>query len=140
MVGRTSTKIVCLDVVRKLPCETLKCTSVSVLSTFADMIMIGDFGVDIDDEKALCLAVPFLRIGVEHRMSVIANTGDSTMRVGLAKGTLQGNECVEFDRRYLASEDEVDPCEGHLLIDLYCTWQRLEGRAPGVHRAEQRFV
>ena len=102
---------------------------------FADMIMIGDFGVDVDDEKALCLAVGLVRIGVVHRMSVVANTGASTMRARQAKGTLQalgageiqvaagvsgrslgGNGDFEFDCRYLASEDELDPCGRHELI------------------------
>ena len=100
-----------------------------------DMIIVGDFGVDVDDEKALCLAVALLRIGVVRRLSVVANTGDSTMRARLAKGTLQalgaGDVPVatggsgpslgchgefEFDCRYLASQDELDPRGGHELI------------------------
>ena len=33
--------------------------------------MVGDFGVDIDAEKASCSAVALRRIGVVHRMSAV---------------------------------------------------------------------
>jgi len=100
------------------------------------MIMVGDFGVDVDDEKALCIAVALLRVGVLHSLAVVANTGDSKMRARLAKGTLQqlsAGDCpvaagttgaslgddreYEFGHcKYLASEDELDPRGGHELI------------------------
>jgi len=53
------------------------------------MVLVGDFGVDADGEKALCVAVAVQLICVVRRLSVITNTGDSTMCARLVKGTLQ---------------------------------------------------
>ena len=54
-----------------------------------DLIMIGDFGKDLDDEKALCVAVAMRRIGLVGNLNVISNLGDSIPRGRLAKGTLR---------------------------------------------------
>ena len=53
-----------------------------------DLVMIGDFGRDQDDEKALAMAVAMRRLGLIGNLFVIANMGDSLMRARLAKGTV----------------------------------------------------
>ena len=53
-----------------------------------DLIMIGDFGLDLDDEKALCCAVAMQRIGLVGKLTVVANTGNATLRARLAMGML----------------------------------------------------
>jgi len=94
-----------------------------------DLIMIGDFGKDLDDEKALCVAVALRRLGLVGHLNVIANLGHSTLRGRLAKGTLRAlgaGDCPvvagshggqpseelyshEFQHaEYLASADDLD--------------------------------
>jgi len=102
-----------------------------------DMLMIGDFGKDQDDEKALIMATVMRRTGLIGEMTVVANLGDNYMRARLAKGTLnalgahdvrvakgsdggQANEEIhdyEFAHvPYLAPESELDERGGHELI------------------------
>ena len=101
-----------------------------------DMVMIGDFGRDQDDEKALAMAVAMRRLGLIGNLWVIANMGDSVMRARLAKGTVsalgandvrvakgsrggesakQSKFAYEFDCPYLAEESELDELAGHEL-------------------------
>ncbi|KAL1526818.1 hypothetical protein AB1Y20_015510 [Prymnesium parvum] len=98
-----------------------------------EMIMIGDFGKDLDDEKALAMAIALRRTGLLHSISVIANLGNTSIRARLAKGTanalgahdvrvavgthakaekLAMNE-YEIECAYLAPESELDPLGGH---------------------------
>ena len=44
-----------------------------------ELIMIGDFGKDLDDENALCVAVALRRLGLVGHLNVIANLGYSTL-------------------------------------------------------------
>merc|ERR1719284_1209611 len=91
--------------------------------------MIGDFGKDLDDEKALCVAVAMRRLGLVGGVNVISNLGCPIPRALLAKGTLQAlgaGDCAvvagsdggqpkeelynhEFQHAgYLASADDLD--------------------------------
>ena len=100
-----------------------------------DMIMIGDFGRDQDDEKALIMAVVMRRIGLIGDLTVVTNLGDSLMRARLAKGTLnalgahdvvvaRGTDAGRKDEAlhdfescpYLAAESEIDLRSGHEII------------------------
>ncbi|CAK0897092.1 unnamed protein product [Prorocentrum cordatum] len=54
-----------------------------------DVIIIGDYGKDLDDEKALCVASVLRGIKLIGSLTVVANLGDSVMRARLAKGSLQ---------------------------------------------------
>jgi len=101
-----------------------------------DMLMIGDFGKDQDDEKALVMAVAMRRVGLIERLTVVANLGDSVMRARLAKGTVNAlgahdvrvgvgsdggrpnEEIHEYEFMacpYLAPESELHPQGGHEL-------------------------
>eukprot|EP00662_Eupelagonemidae_sp_cell21_P008345 gene8345-7251_t len=40
------------------------------------MIMVGDFGKDQDDEKALGMAIALRRVGLIGELSVVANLGE----------------------------------------------------------------
>ena len=92
------------------------------------MLMIGDFGRDLDDEKALVMAVAMRRVGLIGALSIITNLGDTRMRARLAKGTANalgaydvrvasGSAAGRHDEEdasatfdacpYLASEDEL---------------------------------
>lgn len=53
------------------------------------MIMIGDFGKDLDDEHALVLAAGLHRTGTVNLVAVVANLKPPLERARLAKGTLQ---------------------------------------------------
>ena len=102
-----------------------------------DLLMIGDFGKDQDDEKSLAMAVSLHRLGLLKDMSIIANLGDSRMRARLAKGTLnvlgvggfpvavgtdvgRGNEQIqpyEFACcTYLAEDCELEEMDGTALF------------------------
>ena len=115
----------------------------------ADMLMIGDFGKDLDDEKALTIAVALKRIGIISDISVVANLGDARLRACLAKGMLQQlglpdvpvatgthggrpNEELyahEFDHcGYLADEKELEPDDGPKLLFRALKEARSQGR------------
>ena len=102
-----------------------------------DMVMVGDFGKDQDDEKALIMATVMRRIGLISEMTVVTNLGNNSLRARLAKGTLnalgahdvrvakgsdggQANTEIhdyEFAQcPYLAPESELDVRGGHELI------------------------
>ena len=49
--------------------------------------MIGDFGRDLNKEKALAQAIALRRLGLIGALSVVANSGDCVSRARLAKGT-----------------------------------------------------
>lgn len=104
-----------------------------------DMLMIGDFGKDQDDEKALIMAVVMRRTGLIGALTVITNLGDNYMRARLAKGTLNalgahdvrvakgsdGGQAdleihdYEFDKcPYLAPKSELDERGG---LELFFT-------------------
>ena len=53
-----------------------------------NVIMIGDFGKDLDDENALILAASLHRAGLIRLLAVVANLKPATERARLAKGTL----------------------------------------------------
>ena len=101
-----------------------------------DMLMIGDFGKDLDDEKAVVMAVAMRRVGLIEKLTVVANLGDSVMRARLAKGTVNAlgahdvrvgvgsdggrpnEEIHEYEFMacpYLAPESELHPQGGHEL-------------------------
>jgi len=96
-----------------------------------DVVVVGDFGEDPDDEKALCIATVMERIGLVGQLSVVANTGDAVLRARLAKGLLNQVRAEEVpvaagssshmftetpESDYIASDLEVDPRGGHELI------------------------
>jgi len=94
-----------------------------------DMIMIGDFGRDLDDEKALAMAIAMRRTGLIGELSVVANLGDSETRARLAKGTAiargsaSTREEVGEDHAphlegcaYVAPESELEAIGGHELV------------------------
>ena len=106
------------------------------LETPVDLLMIGDFGKDQDDEKALAMAVSMRRQGLISSFTVVANFGDAAMRARLAKGTLNalgahdvrvavgtdggrpGEEIHEYEFAacpYLAPESELHAGGGHEL-------------------------
>lgn len=68
-----------------------------------DMVIVGDFGKDQDDEKALLIAAALRRVGIVGRLSIVANLGDSAMRARLAKGTMQA--LGDADVRVAAGSD-----------------------------------
>ncbi|OGL99737.1 hypothetical protein A2501_00270 [Candidatus Uhrbacteria bacterium RIFOXYC12_FULL_57_11] len=53
------------------------------------MLMVGDFGKDLDDEFAMLLAVALARRGYVRLLGVIANLNPALERARLAKGTLE---------------------------------------------------
>ena len=65
------------------------CLLANERETSIDMFMIGNFGKDQDDEKALTMAVALKRIGIIGDLSVVANLGDARLRAQLAKGTVK---------------------------------------------------
>ena len=83
--------------------------SAGTTETPVDLLMIGDFGKDQDDEKALSMAIAMKRAGLIGTLSVIANLGDSTMRARLAKGTL--NVLGAHDVRVAVGSDGGRPGE-----------------------------
>lgn len=115
-----------------------------------DMLMIGDFGKDQDDEKALACAVALRRLGMLGELWVVANLGNAKRRAQLAKGTLMtmgasqvavaagtsggGNPAdataqYEFEHcGYMAAESDLDPAGGHELIFKAVDSARNRGR------------
>eukprot|EP01062_Namystynia_karyoxenos_P063145 TRINITY_DN55966_c0_g1_i1.p2 TRINITY_DN55966_c0_g1~~TRINITY_DN55966_c0_g1_i1.p2 ORF type:complete len:387 (+),score=98.65 TRINITY_DN55966_c0_g1_i1:80-1240(+) len=114
----------------------------------SDMVIIGDFGKDQDDEKALAVAVALRRLGLIGELAVVANLSPALMRARLAKGTLgalgcpevpvaagtdggsPGEEChaYEFDCPYLAAEGELCLQGGHELFFEALDASRRRGR------------
>ena len=98
-----------------------------------DLVIIGDFGTDTDDEKALAMAVAMRRLGLIGNLSVIANYGNALLRARLAKGTVTvlgandvpvavgtsfGAKDDNYDFKtcsYLAPEDELEKESGQEL-------------------------
>ena len=99
-----------------------------------DMLMVGDFGKDLDDEKALAMAVALRRTGLVGKLSVMTNFGDSLQRARLAKGTAialgahdvrvaKGSDAGKTDApahniedvSYLAPDSELENISGHEL-------------------------
>ena len=104
-----------------------------------DMILVGDFGKDLDDEKALAMAVALRRTGLVGKLSVITNYGDSFQRARLAKGTAialgahdvrvakgsEGGSAVATNQyieecNYLSPESELEEINGH--GEVYAVW------------------
>ena len=99
------------------------------LGNSLDVVIMGDFGRDQDDEKALAMAVAMRRLGLIGNLSVVANLGDSLARARLAKGTVsvlgahdvpvargsgttEKQAAYEFHCPYLASEEEIVQVRG----------------------------
>ena len=100
-----------------------------------DMLIIGDFGKDLDDEKALAMAIALRRTGLIGSLAVIANSDDARERARLAKGTAialgshdvrvavgsqakREHEAHHYDfeeSAYIAPESELDPLDGQEL-------------------------
>lgn len=99
------------------------------------LIVIGDFGQDLDDENALVLAAGLERGGHVELVAVVANLEPALERARLAKGTLQqiglddvpvivGNACFrggktpkhETNVPYMADESELLPWESLATI------------------------
>jgi len=100
-----------------------------------DLLMFGEFGRDLDKEKAVCVAVSMQRMGLVGHISLVASGNGAPERARLALGTanLLRAECsaavghggspqdevfpFEFDHcDYLAEEAELDPAGGHELV------------------------
>lgn len=54
-----------------------------------DVVLVGDFGKDLDDEFALLLAAALVRAGLIRLLGVVANLAPALERARLAKGTLR---------------------------------------------------
>ena len=99
----------------------------------SNVIMLGDFGRDLDDESALVLAIGLHRMGIINLYGVVANFAPPLPRARLAKGTLKllnlpdvpvgvGTDCLkggaiqayETPAGYLSDESEV--CDGRKLL------------------------
>jgi len=112
-----------------------------------DMVMFGEFGRDLDKEKAVCVAVAMQRLGLVGHISLVASGNGAPMRARLALGTARKleAECTaaighegspqdevfpfEFDHcDYLAEEAEVDPAGGHELVFTAIGRAAREGR------------
>jgi len=112
-------------------------TDVGKVQEPVDAIIIGDYGKDLDDEKALCVASVLRGLGLIGSLAVVANLGDSTTRARLAKGSLltlnqtdvpvaagshggrDDEELYEHEFAhcdYLAPVDTLDKRGGHELI------------------------
>ncbi|CAK0843607.1 unnamed protein product [Prorocentrum cordatum] len=112
-----------------------------------DMVMFGEFGRDLDKEKAVCVAVAMQRLGLVGHISLVASGNGAPMRARLALGTARKleAECTaaighegspqdevfpfEFDHcDYLSEEAEVDPAGGHELVFTAIGRAAREGR------------
>ncbi len=99
------------------------------------VIMIGDFGKDLDDEHALVLAAALQRMGFIELIAVVANLEPAKLRAQLARGTISqlgltrvpvgvGTSCFDGGENlshetavpYLASPDTVHDGH-HILLD-----------------------
>eukprot|EP01065_Artemidia_motanka_P017063 TRINITY_DN2063_c0_g1_i3.p1 TRINITY_DN2063_c0_g1~~TRINITY_DN2063_c0_g1_i3.p1 ORF type:complete len:411 (+),score=80.81 TRINITY_DN2063_c0_g1_i3:87-1319(+) len=115
------------------------------------VLLIGDFGKDLDDEKALVVAAGLRRCGLIGQIAVIANLGNSAMRARLAKGTLLelGHEDVpvavgsdggctvsehdyEFDCDYLAPVSSLHPQPGTELFFSQLSEAKAQGEQVNV--------
>lgn len=104
------------------------------------IIMIGDFGKDLDDEHALVLAAGLQRMGLIELIAVVANLEPAAIRARLARGTISqlgltripvgiGTPCFkggtdlrhETDVPYLAPANAV--FDGHRILVDRIGWE-----------------